>query len=207
MKGFNGSKPISKETRLKMSRAAKRTLNGYKKGHKTNLGMRHTDEAKIKMSIKATLSGQRPYQPKGYKHSLETLKKMSDIRKANPNRYWKGKDRSGMFTPESRKKQSIRMKERVRLGIHNFWKGGKTLENKLARTQLPYKLWREAVFKRDDYTCQECKKRGGKLNAHHVKPFSLFPELRYVIDNGLTLCISCHKKTDNYGRRALKKIV
>lgn len=61
-----------------------------------------------------------------------------------------------------------------------------------------YRNWRRQVFERDDYTCQFCEERGGKLNADHIKPYSLFPELRYDIENGRTLCVECHKKTDTY---------
>lgn len=89
----------------------------------------------------------------------------------------------------------------------HFWKGGVTEKNKIIRVSLEYRLWREAVFKRDYFTCVECKVRGGKLNAHHVKPFAFFPELRFAIDNGVTLCFECHKKTDSWGRPKLKTII
>ncbi len=59
--------------------------------------------------------------------------------------------------------------------------------------------WRKAVFARDSYTCRECGAKGGRLHAHHVKPYKAFPKLRHVLDNGLTLCVPCHKKTDTYG--------
>lgn len=62
------------------------------------------------------------------------------------------------------------------------------------RRSAEYKLWRKAIFERDDYTCQVCGQRGVKLNAHHKKPYAYFPDLRYSIDNGITLCISCHQK-------------
>lgn len=62
-----------------------------------------------------------------------------------------------------------------------------------------YQDWRIEVFQRDDYTCQSCKKRGGILNADHIKPQSLFPSLRFVVSNGRTLCRPCHKKTPTWG--------
>ena len=88
----------------------------------------------------------------------------------------------------------------------NNWQGGKSTTNEIERHRTEYRLWRIAIFMRDDYTCQICSKRGGKLNADHIKPFSLYPELRLAIDNGRTLCESCHKKTETYGGRILKWI-
>ena len=63
-----------------------------------------------------------------------------------------------------------------------------------------HKKWREAIFKRDDYTCQFCGKRGGYLEADHIKPWALFPELRTVLSNGRTLCRPCHMTTETHGR-------
>ena len=54
-------------------------------------------------------------------------------------------------------------------------------------------LWSKAVIARDDYTCQDCGKRGGKLHAHHIKRWSDFPELRFELSNGTTLCPPCHE--------------
>ena len=53
-----------------------------------------------------------------------------------------------------------------------------------------------AIYMRDDYTCQQCKVRGGRLEAHHVKSFAIHPELRFDVDNGITLCKSCHRGGD-----------
>jgi len=83
------------------------------------------------------------------------------------------------------------------------WKGGKTTESEKVRKSLEYKLWREVIFERDNYTCQWCGAKNGqgktvKLNADHINPFSLYPELRLAIDNGRTLCENCHKKTTSY---------
>ena len=58
--------------------------------------------------------------------------------------------------------------------------------------------WRTSVFERDNYTCQECGSKQ-KLQAHHIKPYKAFPELRHELSNGKTLCKSCHEKTDTYG--------
>jgi 5-methylcytosine-specific restriction endonuclease McrA len=85
------------------------------------------------------------------------------------------------------------------------WKGGITPHNQAIRTSTEYKLWRKSVFERDEYTCVWCGDVGGRLNADHIKPFSLYPELRLAIDNGRTLCEPCHKTTDTYGGRCNKK--
>ena len=109
----------------------------------------------------------------------------------------------------SKKKMS---KTRKRLGIappvhrgenHPNWKGGISPINTRIRASKEYKLWRTAVFQRDNYICVFCGSRNGRgkkitLNADHIKPFSLFPELRFAIDNGRTLCVSCHKKITIY---------
>ena len=80
------------------------------------------------------------------------------------------------------------------------WKGGIRKE-KDRRKSYDGNMWRKAVFERDDYTCQICKERGGTLNADHIKPWILYPELRYELTNGRTLCVDCHRKTDTYGNR------
>jgi hypothetical protein len=59
--------------------------------------------------------------------------------------------------------------------------------------------WRNKIFERDNYTCTVCGKLGGKLQAHHIKPYKEHPHLRHRASNGTTLCIDCHKKTESYG--------
>ena len=89
---------------------------------------------------------------------------------------------------------------------NHFWKGGVTLPNENIRKSVEYRLWREAVFKRDNWTCVWCKQIGGKLHADHIKRFADYLELRFAIDNGRTLCIKCHTTTETYGNRNKKLI-
>ncbi len=78
---------------------------------------------------------------------------------------------------------------------HHNWKGGITPENRRIRNSIEFRLWREAVFERDDYTCRICMKRGkGTLHAHHLLSFKNFPKFRLAINNGVTLCKKCHQK-------------
>lgn len=85
-------------------------------------------------------------------------------------------------------------------GVNNpNWRGGITpIHSKLRKTE-ELKEWRQKVFERDNWTCQKCGARSKaneyiRIEAHHIKPFAAFPELRLVIDNGLTLCKRCHDK-------------
>lgn len=95
------------------------------------------------------------------------------------------------------------------------WKKNKKAPFVLAiRRLFKYKQWRSNVFARDNFTCTLCPKRGGNLEVHHKK--SLLKILKennietieqaldcrelWNIKNGVTLCIPCHKKVDNYRR-------
>jgi len=118
-------------------------------------------------------------------------------------------------TPESNLKRSQTEKGRIvpievrkkisiahRGNRSHRWQGGITPILETERRRIEFRLWREAVFSRDNWTCQQCKQRGGKLRAHHIKSFAKYPELRFAIDNGITLCEKCHFKTDNYGGKS-----
>ena len=85
---------------------------------------------------------------------------------------------------------------------HYNWKGGLSSDNEMFRKSLEYKNWRTEVFKRDNYTCQCCGVRGGKLNVHHKYNFADYPDLRFDMDNGVTLCENCHiSKVDSFHHR------
>ena len=83
-------------------------------------------------------------------------------------------------------------------GEIEVWSGNKTPKwqrtNKQQRHSGEYTKWRNDVYERDNFTCMDCNVRGGKLNAHHIKSYSKYKELRFAVSNGITLCIECHKK-------------
>lgn len=168
----------------------------FKKGCVSkNKGIPMKEETKLKLSLsrkgkpsplKGIKTGRIPWN-KGIPYLQEVMK--DPIKKENilkglkigQNGFWGNGDRKG--------------------NKHWNWRGGITPINEKIRASTEYKLWRTSVFLRDNFTCVFCMKRGGKIQADHIKPFSMFPELRFSIDNGRTLCISCHTKTETYGKR------
>lgn len=99
------------------------------------------------------------------------------------------------------------------------WKGGTTEILKRVQSTLKYRQWRSDVFTRDLFVCQDCgDKSGGNLEAHHIKQISLIfkensintyenameCEELWNLNNGITLCKKCHKKTENWGRKSFK---
>lgn len=54
------------------------------------------------------------------------------------------------------------------------------------------KSWRIAILDRDGHVCKLCNKRKKRMHAHHIKDWYNFPELRFDLSNGQTLCMSCH---------------
>lgn len=113
--------------------------------------------------------------------------------KENNAKYWLGK--------------KLSLDHRRKLSISHITTGS-TSTSVILRNSVEYKLWRKSVFERDEYTCVWCgikfiKGVTGRIMIHadHIKPFAYFPELRFAIDNGRTLCVSCHKTTDTYGSK------
>jgi len=93
-----------------------------------------------------------------------------------------------------------RAKAKERSGANHWnWKGGITPKNQRERNSKKARIWRETVFCRDDFTCARCGSRGGKLNAHHIKAWAKFPELRFDPQNGVTLCEDCHREIHRRG--------
>lgn len=74
------------------------------------------------------------------------------------------------------------------------WKGGLTDSIRKFYNSAAWKQLRQQVFIRDNYTCRDCNKRGGKLEANHIKARSRYPDLKLVASNIETLCKPCHDK-------------
>lgn len=110
--------------------------------------------------------------------------------------YWdslKGKAPNWLDSPEIREIRKQRM-----LGENNpMWRGGCSDKE---RRNSAYKSWRIKVFNRDGFICQRCGYYNGcgekrrDLHAHHIVRWIDSIELRYEVENGMTLCVPCHIK-------------
>lgn len=152
-------------------------------------------------------------------YSQETRQKMSESGKKRidivenfiPFKFKKGhspwnKNKENVYTTERLKQISEAAK--LRRGIKNPFYGKKHSAESIEKMQKPrggvtplrtilngrpeYKQWRKSVFERDHYTCLICGNVGGYLQAHHIKLFSKYPESRYDVNNGITMCKACH---------------
>ena len=65
-------------------------------------------------------------------------------------------------------------------------------ERAVSRNYDEYRKWRKTVYERDSYTCVSCMNLGGSLVAHHLESYGDNLDLRTEIDNGVTLCKTCH---------------
>lgn len=166
----------------------------FKKGYK----MSEETKRKIGEANKISLLGNIPWH-KGKKLPDYYKKSLSEAKKRNPVRYWLGKERSF----EDRKKMSEGRKGLTAKENHPNWKGGVSSIFSAIRNSFEYKEWRKEIFRRDKWTCVFCgyrskgKIKGTKfsdIEADHIESFSKYPNLRFNITNGRTLCVSCHKK-------------
>lgn len=172
-----------------------------------HIGKHHSEETKRKIGI----------MNKGHTHTLKTKLKMSKSRKGKQTwakgKHWFNNFDYGMkgkhHSLESKKKmyESSRKAEKS-----NLWRGGVTSIIGLLRKSYKYRQWRSDIFTRDNFICQRCNKKGGILNAHHIEAFNKIVKennIKYIeealnceelwnINNGITLCLECHIKTDNY---------
>ena len=143
---------------------------------------------------------------KGRKNSEESNRKRREWYKNNPDvcKYWLGEHQP----EESNKKRSdtlkrIGHKPPVQRGKDNVnYKGGISLLRDKIRHSLESRAWQKFVFTRDNFTCAKYGIKGGKLVVHHILNFSSHTELRFAIDNGITLSLKAHKEFHKiYGTR------
>lgn len=164
-------------------------------------GMKHTEKTKKKISQTCKAKGIGKWMT-GRKRPEELKKRQSEVMKklvaeGKHNFYIDG--RSKLPCPNCGGKKWRSRNQCAKCAIkrkdqHWNWQGGITGVNHTIRTSTEMKLWREAVFKRDNWTCIWCGSKK-KIEADHIKSFAYFPELRFAIDNGRTLCRECHIKT------------
>lgn len=180
----NFGKKLSQETKDRISKSKTgHKLPPFTEEHRKNMGL-----ARL-----------------GKKLSAEHIRKLSESHKGYKMPQSQ-KDKIGLFNKgkitsiETRIKMSIA--EKLTKGLKNKNSKYSKDVDKQIRMSIEYRLWRESVFARDNYTCQKCYERGGKLRAHHIQNFSQFPELRFAIDNGITLSDKEHIKFHKiYGKQ------
>ena len=123
---------------------------------------------------------------RGIKHTEAWKERQSKVMKEKelPQAFKKGK------SPSNKGKQHLRGEK------HWNWQGGIDEEHKRIKQSAEYKEWRNAVYKKDNWTCVECKEHCDKktITAHHIKEFYAYPELRFVVSNGEVLCRKCHQR-------------
>jgi 5-methylcytosine-specific restriction endonuclease McrA len=200
-KGIKGC--YDDETRRRMSESAKRRpMFVVKRGVYERSAI---EKKRLAELCRKNCINRRPsYGMLGKQHSSKTIATIRDWCRQHPELLGSSKGRK--LTPEQRKKWAD-----VRRGPKShLWQGGKTKKNGAIRNSLEYRQWREAVFTRDGYLCViGGKAHGHKIQADHIKPFALFPDLRLDITNGRTLCEECHKMTATYlsGTRSQKHAI
>ena len=140
-------------------------------------------------------SGRKPPSRKGMKSSEETIRKLIESHKGKKRPPFSKDWKKNMSEAKKGRIGYWRGKRRPTGEKSSNWKGGITSEHLKIRSSIEFRLWREAVFARDNFTCQKCgDNKGHNLNSHHIQNFSQYPELRTSIENGITFCRNCHKE-------------
>jgi 5-methylcytosine-specific restriction endonuclease McrA len=192
-------------------------------GNKRNLGHKHSEETKNKIRVANIGLKRGIHLSKEHKEKLriinlgkvlssETRNKISDATKKEKNPFWGKK-----HTEETRKKlREINLgkhhSEETKKKIGNSHRGEKAyqwikdrtiqIENKRIRSSIEYQLWDRACMERDNFTCQKYGIKGCRLVVHHILNFSNHPELRFNLDNGITLSKKAHDEFHHiYGRK------
>jgi len=152
------------------SPSARAKISASRKGKPTSLGLRCSKEKKAKIS--KTLTGR----------VMPEVQKIKISLKLKGRKTWK---------------------TRINILIgdkHPNWRGGYSKKRQARYNEPEYKEFVGNVLKRDNYTCQLCGARNGNgkkifFQVHHKIHYWENPNLKYDIDNGITLCRDCHRKS------------
>lgn len=165
-------------------------------GNKYAVG-NHRRPPKKGQIIKCTICGKDKYYPpssikKGAKYCSEKCSQVGSI------------GRKAIFSDEHKRKISENH-HNVKGGHNPNWNGGITKDSYKWRNKNWKKLlsWRKSVLCRDGHKCKDCGS-DTKLDAHHIIAISECPDLAFLRMNGVTLCRKCHKKTNNFGAKAIR---
>ncbi len=155
-----------------------------------NKGKTHSEESRKKISL-AKIG--KPSHNKGKRMSEESRKKMSLARlgKSPWNKGLKRPEMSGEKHPMFGKKRPEFSGEN-----HPRWIIDRSLvKRRQERNNPEYKQWRQSVWLRDNFKCKIANPScSGKIEAHHILGWSQYPELRYEVNNGITLCHTHHPR-------------
>lgn len=145
-----------------------------------------------------------PSSFKGRHHSEQSKKKMSESHKGKISKL-KGIPRSE--TVKQKISKAIKLKA-LRGPDNPNWKGGVSNRKSMEMAKFEYQVWRRSVFERDKYICQICGYDKGKiLEAHHINAWANYPELRFDVNNGTTLCKFCHRIIHTKDKEKIAKTI
>jgi len=207
-------KHLSQDHRLKLSEAHRGHSPSSATRQKLSLagfGRIPSQQTRKKISLAKT----------GFQFSLQSKMKMSATKRGkhySPRTEFKkgtvpwNKGKHGVYSPHVLKNWSLKRRGLYTQQKSPLWKGGVTPLNFKLRNSLEYKIWRLAVFERDDYRCLDCGAKSSSgfpvhLEADHIFPFSQYPRLRFTIENGRTLCKQCHRVRTNAQLRRTTTLV